>query len=484
MSADWRIVGSVQLFKSPKETVGDLDAESAASVIATAADIALVVDGEGIIRDAAFPRSELSSEFESSASWIGQPWSQLLEEESRQKVTALVAEATSAARSRWRQLDHVSDSGESIPILFSVVRIQQSGRFIAVGRDLRGLASIQQRLLDAQMSMERDYSRIRHAETRYRVLFQSASEPILIVEAATDRVADANPAAIRMFGPSVGKMIGASFPGDLDDDSVRTLQSVATGIRAGRILEDARVRFSSTGQCFVVSLSLFRQGNSAFYLLRFVPEEQAAVPAIASAETSVLKFIGNALDGYVVTDREGRIVFSNTAFQQMAQIMTEEQARGQPIGRWLGRTEVDSRILLANLKQHGSISLFATMLRGEHGAMTEVEASAVAVNDEEPRYGFAIRNVSRRLPNDAIGHRDLPRSAEQLKELIGRVPLKELVRETTDVIERLCIEAALELTNGNRASAAEMLSLSRQSLYVKLRRYGLADGGSEDGDDG
>jgi DNA-binding NtrC family response regulator len=43
------------------------------------------------------------------------------------------------------------------------------------------------------------------------------------------------------------------------------------------------------------------------------------------------------------------------------------------------------------------------------------------------------------------------------------------------VIERLCIEAALELTADNRASAAEMLGLSRQSLYVKLRRYGLGD---------
>ena len=37
------------------------------------------------------------------------------------------------------------------------------------------------------------------------------------------------------------------------------------------------------------------------------------------------------------------------------------------------------------------------------------------------------------------------------------------------------IEAALELTSDNRASAAEMLGLSRQSLYVKLRRYGLGD---------
>ena len=69
----------------------------------------------------------------------------------------------------------------------------------------------------------------------------------------------------------------------------------------------------------------------------------------------------------------------------------------------------------------------------------------------------------------------MPRLVAQLTELIGRVPLRDLVREATDVIEKLSIEAALELTGDNRASAAEMLGLSRQSLYVKLRRFGLAD---------
>ena len=97
-------------------------------------------------------------------------------------------------------------------------------------------------------------------------------------------------------------------------------------------------------------------------------------------------------------------------------------------------------------------------------------------NGEQPCLGFTIRDVGRRArPPSAPAGRELPRSVEQLTELVGRVPLKDLVRETTDLIERLCIEAALELTGDNRASAAEMLGLSRQSLYVKLRRYGLGD---------
>ncbi|MEM7676903.1 MAG: helix-turn-helix domain-containing protein, partial [Myxococcota bacterium] len=86
-----------------------------------------------------------------------------------------------------------------------------------------------------------------------------------------------------------------------------------------------------------------------------------------------------------------------------------------------------------------------------------------------------IRAIPRRHSTESTVGSELPQSVEQLTGLVGRVPLKEIVRETTDVIERLCIEAALEVSGDNRASAAQMLGLSRQSLYAKLRRYGLGD---------
>jgi len=92
-----------------------------------------------------------------------------------------------------------------------------------------------------------------------------------------------------------------------------------------------------------------------------------------------------------------------------------------------------------------------------------------------------VRDVGRRLSPEPAGVRGLPSSVNQLTELVGRVPMKDIVSETSDLIEKLCIEAALELTRDNRASAAEILGLSRQSLYVKLRRYGLGDLGGERG---
>jgi transcriptional regulator PpsR len=192
--------------------------------------------------------------------------------------------------------------------------------------------------------------------------------------------------------------------------------------------------------------------------------------------SKLLEVLESSPDGLVVASPEGAILSANRAFLELAQLATAEQALGQPLERWLGREGVDMRVLLANLRQHGAVRLFSTILRGEYGSTADVEISAVSVaNGDQPCLGFTVRNVNKRAVSDSRKGRELPRTADELTELIGRVSLKDLVRETTDVIERLCIEAALEVTGDNRATAAEMLGLSRQSLYSKLRRHGLGD---------
>ena len=70
---------------------------------------------------------------------------------------------------------------------------------------------------------------------------------------------------------------------------------------------------------------------------------------------------------------------------------------------------------------------------------------------------------------------------KNVMDLVGTASLKELVSATSDVVEKMCIETAVQLTGNNRVAAAEMLGLSRQSLYVKLRKYGIMN--SSDGED-
>ena len=105
----------------------------------------------------------------------------------------------------------------------------------------------------------------------------------------------------------------------------------------------------------------------------------------------------------------------------------------------------------------------------------DIEASVSRNNsDANGLIAFIVREVS--SPSSRAQNPNLNSKMENnqdevtAKELVGSVTLKEIVTDTTDVIEKICIEAALEITSNNRAAAADLLGLSRQSLYVKLSK--------------
>ena len=93
---------------------------------------------------------------------------------------------------------------------------------------------------------------------------------------------------------------------------------------------------------------------------------------------------------------------------------------------------------------------------------------------------IGIHQVSKASTQPADKPDNLGKNAKELTQLVGKVPLKQIVTETTDIIEKLCILAALDLTMSNRASAAELLGLSRQGLYIKMRRFGIVDSNATD----
>ncbi|WKA30443.1 transcriptional regulator PpsR [Bradyrhizobium roseum] len=476
----------MQVFKSPKESLGDLGALSVANLIAAATDVAVVVDSHGVIRDVAFNRDELSLELDAQGRWMGSKLSETVTLETRGKVGELLHEAAIRKASSWRQVNHPSAGGDDIPVLYSAINIGRKDRFVVVGRDLRPLAAMQQRLINAQQSMERDYAKLRHAETRYRLLFQVSSEAVMVVDAASSRIVDANPATLVLFDESAPELLKSELSGHFDPTGAEQVRTLLGDVRATGRDGSTRVHLAKGNRECIVTASLFRQEHASLFLVRLssgaTPPEDGAL----RATSMLLQYFDAAPDGLVITEFDGRIVRANPAFVEMAQLGNTEQARGELLDRWLGRAGVDFGVAFANLRQNRSIKLFSTALRGEYGATADVEVSAVLLADSSQKqgFGFAIRNVEKRLSASSSSVRELPRSVAQLTELIGRVPLRDLVREATDVIEKLSIEAALELTGDNRASAAEMLGLSRQSLYVKLRRFGLAehaaDGESDD----
>lgn len=83
-------------------------------------------------------------------------------------------------------------------------------------------------------------ARIRQSETRYRALFQLSSEAVLIVDATTLKISEANPASVEMFSGNAKRLIGRNlmdmFHGEDASAAQRLLASVWSSPRA----EDAR----------------------------------------------------------------------------------------------------------------------------------------------------------------------------------------------------------------------------------------------------
>jgi len=473
---------SVGHFAKPEQYFRNLHADVTASLITACADVALVMDADGVICDLAFGNADLLKH--GYQNWVGKRWTDTVTVESRSKVEALLRDAEAGAPQHWRHVNHPSSNGADLALSYSVLPLHPPGKrvrkshAIALGRDLRASVVMQQRLVSAQVSMERDYWRLRHVETRYRLLFQLATEAILIVDASSGKLEEANPAATTLLGETIRRP-GWTLIDGLAPESVAATKALLERVRAGGKSETLHVALRDDQGTRTLGVSLFRQENAIHLMVRFTPFENPA-PAQSSGSQMLAQVMERAPDGFVVTDPDGRILTANHAFLDQVQIASEAMLRNESLERWLGRSSVDLSVLISNLRQNGTVRLFATTIRGEYGSASDVEISAVSVTDADPPcLGFTIRDVGRRLGNDTRANRELPRSAGQMTELVGRVPLRDIVRETTDLIEQLCIEAALELTNDNRASAAEMLGLSRQSLYVKLRRFGVTDAVSE-----
>ncbi len=459
-------------FAAPDTMPGSLSASEAASLLAAVGDVTLILDADGMILDIAVAPGELANH--GFVDWVGEAWVDTVTIESRPKIGEMLAAATKAGETpRWRQVNHAAAGGD-VPLRYLLMALGEAGRLIAIGRDMRNAAAMQQRLLQTQQSLERDYIRLRQAESRYRLLFDMASEPVLIVDAQTRRIREANPAAHHLLDLPDGALIGNSVNTIVDPEDRDDFVAHLGAAEAADDLSPVMLHLSDRRGEARISARLFRQARMPLLLVRVVPAEETVASHRYDATLGAV--VERMPDAFVLVDRDLNVLTANAAFVEMTELPSADRVTGVRLGAWLGRPGIDLELIVGQLREHGAVRNVATILRGATGGQEEIEVSGVvAPMGDGECYGFTIRNVGRRLRDAPAVARDVPRSVEQLTELVGRMSLKEIVRESTDLIERLCIEAALAYTSDNRASAAEILGVSRQSLYSKLHRHGLGN---------
>jgi transcriptional regulator PpsR len=239
------------------------------------------------------------------------------------------------------------------------------------------------------------------------------------------------------------------------------------------------LHLGAEGSAWIIRASMMSSEPGPLFMLQLAPAGGVVVTGDHPSPPADA-LLDRLPDAFLVLDGDGVILRANPAFLDLIQAGGEGAVIGEKLGRWLQRPGADMGVLLATLQRHRTVRMMSTFVQNENGEDIAVEISAAGNDPAASRLiGVLLRDVSRREVSASVAPQEVTPGAslravlDSMDTQIGQTPLPRLVRETVEVLERHFIEAALERAAGNRTATAELLGLSRQSLYVKLNRYGL-----------
>ena len=441
-------------------------------IVSTASDLSLMISADGRVNSVMInPHHPAFGQLDD---WVGKQMDDIITEESRAKMDRrMEAIVKPGVKSLAIEVNHTGLAIWEFPVRYVMHCIGPDKAILMLGRDMRPIAEMQQQLVQAQIALERDYETQREMDTRYRVLMEATRDAVVLLSMNNGRISDLNAAAAVMLGGTrqdlVGAAIAQEFEGRRRGEFLENLSNIASADSISPVELLAR---RSQRKLRVIP-KLFRAAGERLMLCRLESTEPVNLP-LGEVNENIERLFAEGVDAMVFLDQEGAITSGNEAFLKLTDSTHVTNVRGRTMADFLARGSVDLRVIMDNSRRSRQLRLYATKIVNEFNGQIPVEISATYLNDRpKPGYGLVIRDSSRSelLRRPGFGGND--DAMRGVMELVGSSTLKDIVAETTDVVEKMCIQTAVDLTRNNRLAAAEMLGLSRQSLYVKLRKFGL-----------
>ncbi len=451
-----------------------IEPEFLGSIIAAASDIAIVISAEGEILSVLINSNDDS--FGNLAHWEGRQLREFLTSESIDKFDAAhINYLAGNELKRSIELNHSDNAVWQYPVRYTFHRFGSEDCALMLGRDLRPIAETQQQLVQAQIAIEQGYEARREFDARYRVMLAEVDDAVVFVDAASGRVDEANVRSADMLGLKLDALNGSNFAGLFSD---RAGPDLTESLMTATLAEETRPILAVTARTnkkVKIVPTLFRAGGQRVLMCR-LSYDVVSESVQEATNTHAQWLFRDGCDAMLFAAEDGEILSANDSFIDLIGATRVGDVTGSNLGDVLARGQIDVGLMLGNTGKPGQMRVYATRLVNKLGAKVGVEVSITRISEaQDTIFGLILRDVNRLEPVRAKQSEEarLSTSGQRVVELVGSATLKEIVAETTDVVEKMCIETAVNLTRNNRVAAAEMLGLSRQSLYVKLRKYGL-----------
>jgi transcriptional regulator PpsR len=436
-------------------------------------DLTLLLDMDGVIREVTLAPAMSK---ENTDGWLGRPWSEVVGG-SAEKIQRMMQDTRRTGISAFRQITQRFPSGLELPMEFTTVLLGGRAGMLAIGKNLQAVAELQARLISAQQTIERDYWKLREIETRYRLVIEDSNDAVLLAKVADLRIVEANRTAATALAGTARRKEGLVGRDLLQEIAAKDREPVELMLRRVRDQGKAPgivVHLGPEGSPWTLRGSLMTHETTPVFLLQMTPIGKS-IGATGPEHEDLEGLLDRLPDAVTIIDVNGEIKRANRAFTELVEIGSTGAVAGENLGRWLSRPGADLTVLISNIQRHGMVRLLSTTVQGELGTETEIEISASGYqHGGDNRIVLVLRNVARRLSPSPESD-SLRTALASMNETVGKTPLRKLVKSTVEVVEQHYVRAALQLADGNRTTAAEILGLSRQSLYAKLDRYNLDD---------
>jgi transcriptional regulator PpsR len=458
----------------PDKLFAELSGKELSQIARASADISFVLDDLGSIQSIYSDNKNLSKQI--SEDLIGKKWLEVVEPDSRTKVQRLLDDASPDTITKFRQINMIgNERNVALPMMCASIKTSSNQKIIVIGRDITEVSRLQQNLVSAQKEISQNYLQISQLEERFRSIFEIGTESIVIVQADDEYpIVEMNRNAIKQLLLAKNNCIGKSL---LSLIPAKEIIKVINFLKGVQDTDEPSIlkTLLSNGEATQISATSFINSGIPYLLLNLKPLDLARVSSLIDADSLTVEAIENNPYGFVVCTPEGLILKANKAFNKLSSTKGEQDLIGTNIRNYLGPETADFDLMMQSLQGKASSQSCVSSITNATSSIKLVDISAVSVAQPRACIGMIFRQVDSRQNKGARIDKKLVRSSQELSMLVGKVPLKDILAETTDLIEQLCIKAALNLTQDNRVSASEILGLSRQSLYIKLRKYGLVD---------
>ncbi|MDQ4064188.1 MAG: PAS domain S-box protein, partial [Actinomycetota bacterium] len=280
--------------------------------------------------------------------------------------------------------------------------IQNDGRILGVvdffsydilppDRDMLQTVAILGSQIGQFIERRRGEKALRDSEERYRVVAQTASDAIFMID-EDSRILFVNDAAEKIFGYASEEMLGERLTMLMPEHLRHTHQDalkryVDTGRRRvpWQALHLPGLHKSGKEIPLEISFGEFVKEGRRFFtgFIRDITERKEAEEALRETEEKYRGIFENAVDGIFQTSPDGRLLTANPALARMFGYGSPEEMAAEvtDVGRQLYADPGDRERLMHLIREHGSVSAFESRALRRDGEEIWIAVNAYLGSD-------------------------------------------------------------------------------------------------------